>query len=166
MMATADSSACRSGNSRTSQTDSKGMSDMDIQTWVATCAIVIAGLTASYAAAHASRLKRRQWQREELVLRKDVLRRLCGYLYRLTTGRIGQDGEPFVALNEAWIVYADCPKVIEALTMMHRELGEENRLSDNILTVVREMAEITHISVEDLDGFFITNPFVPPITSS
>ena len=139
---------------------------MDFQTWVAACAVVIAGLTALYAAAHASRLQRRQWEREELMLRRDVLRRLCGHLYRLTTGRTGQDGEPFIALNEAWVVYADCPNVIEALTMMHRELGEENRLSDNILTVVREMAEITHISVEDLDGSFITRPFAPHVTSN
>lgn len=41
---------------------------------------------------------------------------------------------------------AMCP-----LTMMHRELGDDNRLSENMLTVVRQMAEFTHISVEDLD---------------
>ena len=80
---------------------------------------------------NAKRLQKRQWERDELSLRRDVLRRLFAYRYRLTESLKGGDGEPFIALNEAWIAYASLPHVTKALRKMHRELGMEGRLSCN-----------------------------------
>ena len=107
-------------------------------------------------------LQQEQWRREEVALRRDVLRRLFAYRYRLTESLKGRDGEPFVALNEAWIVYADFPQVTEALTRMHNELGIEGRLSPNIVALVRAMAEVTNVSVHDLDDNLIERPFTFP----
>ena len=77
---------------------------------------------------NARRLQKRQWERDETNLRRDVLRRLFAYRYRLTESLKGGDGEPFIALNEAWIAYASFPHVTKALTKVHRELGMEGRV--------------------------------------
>ncbi len=103
-----------------------------------------------------------QWKRDELALRRDVLRRLLAYRYRLTKEFLGQDGEPFIALNEAWIVFAGFSEVTAALTTMHDEIGQEGLLIPNIVALVRTMAAASDISVHDLDDAFIENPFSPP----
>ncbi len=111
---------------------------------------------------NARRLQKRQWERDETNLRRDVLRRLFAYRYRLTESLKGGDGEPFIALNEAWIAYASFPHVTKALTKVHRELGMEGRLSRNIAAVVRAMADAVDISLQDLDDRMIEHPFTPP----
>ena len=80
----------------------------------------------------------------------------------LTETRVGRDGEPFVALNEVFVVYADHPPVISALKKMHEELGIQNRLSDNILTLTKAMAKAAKVPIRDLNDEFITRPFTPP----
>lgn len=65
-------------------------------------------------------LQKEQWRREEFSFRCDLLRRLFAYRYRLTESLKGGDGKPFLALNEAIIVYAGFPKASEALKALHQ----------------------------------------------
>ncbi len=61
--------------------------------------------------------------------------------YFLTEDPIGKGGaEPFLALNEAFVVFADSPGVITALRKIHEELGRPDRLNDNIVTLIKKMA--------------------------
>ena len=110
----------------------------------------------------ARRLQEEQWWRSGLEVRRDVLRRLSGYRYRLTEGRMGQDGEPFVALNEAWVVFAEFPEVRSALVKMHMGLGEPDRLSENHVSLVRAMAGVARVPVDDIYDVMLGRPFTPP----
>ena len=132
---------------------------------VAIVAALFAGfstLNACRAIRQAEHLQQEQWKRDELELRRDVFRRLFAYRYRLTESLAGKDGEPFIALNEAFVVYADFPKVTNALTKLHDELESEGQLTLNIIALVRAMADAANISVQDLDDGFIERPFTPP----
>ena len=100
---------------------------MDASTKIAAGALVVALISAGislWAVCESRRLQENQWKHDELVIRRDILRRLAGNCYRLTPEFQGQEGEPFTALNEAWVMYADFPQVIEALDKIHDELGE------------------------------------------
>lgn len=98
---------------------------------------------------------------EETELRRDVLRRIMGYAYRLTEGSQQIDGEPFTALNEALIVFNDCPKVKELIRKFHQELGTPERFSANYLRLIEEMANSSGISIEVGDSNIIEKPFGP-----
>ncbi len=138
---------------------------MDISVYLAPGSLVISLISAVFAGMaliNSRRLQKEQWEQDKLNLRRDVLRRLFAYRYRLTESLMGGDGEPFIALNEARIVYAGFPRVTEALNKMHRELGIEGLLSLNIVALVRAMANAANVSVDDLDESFIERPFTPP----
>ena len=94
--------------------------------------------------------------------KRDVLRRFAGNRYVMVESGLGVQptGEPFVALNEAFVVFAGDSEVIEALETMHAELGRPNRLIDNILTLVKEMAAAADVPI-GLNDSFIERPFVP-----
>ena len=100
---------------------------------------------------------------DTLATKRDVLRRFAGNRYVLTENSgatIQPNGEPFVALNEAFIVFAEDPTVLEALRVMHDQLGQQGRLVDNIVTVVKEMAEVSNVAI-NLNDSFIERPFTP-----
>ena len=103
-------------------------------------------------------------QRENLGDRRDVLRRIMGYSYRLTEGRAGQDGEPFIALNEASIVFAEHREVIDALATLHRGVTKgEGQLEPNLVELVKAMIVASELPPHalDLPEQFLTTPFVP-----
>ena len=64
------------------------------------------------------RLQNRQWRRDEIETRRDVLRRFFAYRYRLTDSLRGTDGEPFIALHEVWIVFAGFPEVTASVSQI------------------------------------------------
>ena len=98
-----------------------------------------------------------------LSTKRDVLRRFVGNRYILTsTQHMGRVGEPFVALNEIFVVYAKHPQVIAALKKMHEEIGAKDRLVDNILTLTKAMAKAAKVPVQELNDEFIARPFTPP----
>ncbi|MDE0132032.1 MAG: hypothetical protein OXM62_04545 [bacterium] len=146
---------------------------METNAWIAAGSMVIAGISAliagisafiAYRAVRESRrLQEKQWRRDELVLRRDVLRRLRGFSYRLTESLQGTDGEPFIALNEAWVVYADFPHVTNALTKMHNELGNKDSLRRNIVRLVGAMSVAAEVTRRGLDDKLIERPFTPPV---
>ena len=103
------------------------------------------------------------YRSDQLAVKRDVLRRFAGNRYVMVENSLGVQptGEPFVALNEAFVVFAGDLKVIEALKTMHAELGRPNRLVDNIVTLVKEMAAAADVPI-GLNDSFIERPFVPP----
>ena len=105
------------------------------------------------------------WQQRRfniLMVKRDVLRRFVGNRYALTESLKGQTGEPFIALNEIFVVYAKDQQVIAALKKMHEELRVSDRLSDNIVTLTKAMAKAAKVPINDLNDEFITRPFTPP----
>ena len=102
-----------------------------------------------------------------LAVKRDVLRRFMGYRYVLTeSGQDhGQGGEPFIALNEIFVVYAKDPLVITALKKMHEEINVQGRLSDNIVTLTKAMAKAAKLPALEVNDQFITIPFTPPAKS-
>ena len=105
-------------------------------------------------------------QRENLEDRRDVLRRIMGYSYRLTEGRTGQDGEPFIALNEASIVFAEHREVIDALKNFHRGVTEEDeQFEPNLVELVKAMIVASELPphAQDLPEQFLLEPFAPRV---
>ena len=93
------------------------------------------------------------------------MRRFVGNRYCLTPGRQSESGEPFIALNEIFIVYARDREVIDAIKKMHEEIHTENRLIDNILTLTKAMAKAAKVPINGLNDNFIEKPFTPPSNS-
>ena len=101
----------------------------------------------------------------ELAMKRDVLRRFAGNRYVMTgTGPgVQPNGEPFVALNEAFIAFAKEEKVLDALKEMHPASGQRAGLVDSIVTLTKRMADATELPFSaKLNDWFIDNPFSPP----
>ena len=130
--------------------------------WVPVGIALISLVISAVAICQTSQFQSQQWEREDLGPKRDVLRRFVTYRYRLTEGLSGTDGEPFVALNEAWVVFADSPEVTKELEILHKELGREGRLPDNIVALVRAMASASGVPLQKFDDEFIKRPFTPP----
>ena len=97
----------------------------------------------------------------ETEIKKDVLRRVVGYRFLLTRrGCVLQNGEPFVSLNEALVVFADEPEVVLAL----RSLASDEPEGGLVPKVIRLMARSAGVplptSVVDDD---IRHPLTPPM---
>ena len=97
--------------------------------WVIITYLITAGI-AVYALAQREQIERERRNREDMALKRDVLRRFVGYSYRLTetmmTRGLSDPGEPFIALNEACIVYHECPAVTEALKQFKDNAGQRH----------------------------------------
>ena len=105
------------------------------------------------------------WQQHSfnvLMIKCDVLRRFVGNRYTLTESLKGQPGEPFIALNEIFVVYSEDQQVIAALKKMHVEIGLSGRLIDNIVTLTKAMARAAKVPIKGLSDEFIARPFTPP----
>ncbi len=99
----------------------------------------------------------RRW--EVRTLKRDVLRRLVGYSYRLTTRLVGTDGEPFVAFNEAAVVYSKHKAVVNALKKMRDRPGV---LENDFVDLVTKMAKAAKIPTDELNHDLLTQPLTPP----
>ena len=96
-----------------------------------------------------------------LEQKRDVLRRFVANRHFLTESlRDSRDGtEPFISLNEMFIVFADSPPVISALKKFRQEL-KQNQV-DHILTLIKAMAIASKVCIDELDDDFISHPFTP-----
>lgn len=101
-------------------------------------------------------------QHTKNLLKRDVLRRLVGNRFVLTKRGVGSKGEPFIALNETFVVYADHPEVISALRKMHENLALPDRMPDNLLSLVKAMAKAANVPIHQLNDDFFLRPFTPP----
>ena len=128
--------------------------DMD-QIVVSLLSGVVGALLATFIQSHLHR------KYDRLQQKRDVLRRFVGNRHLLTRKPVNSNVEPFIALNEIFVVFADCPSVISALRKFHEELGQSNREIDNILTLVKTMATASDVQVVHLNDDFIARPFAP-----
>ena len=105
-----------------------------------------------------------QWKRqsgEEVELRRNILRRIMGYAYRLTEGAEILDGEPFAALNEALVVFSKFPKVKDQLIKFHQESDSPDKFTANYLGLIKEMANCSKVSIDLTDSRILDDPFGP-----
>lgn len=100
-------------------------------------------------------------QQAEYELKHDVLQRIVGHRYILTNVPECYEGEPFIALNEAYVVYADDEEVIAALKKMHKEIYPPEGNMENLLSVVKAMTKAADVPATLLDDEFFLKPFVP-----
>ena len=96
-------------------------------------------------------------RRRERDAKMDVLRRIVGHRYRLTDRHDFVDGEPFIALNEASLMFANDATVVNAL----RALGEDADTSVALTRVVRAIARTIPVNLDD-DYF---HQFPRPLTA-
>ena len=100
-------------------------------------------------------------RRYRLRWKQDVLVRLLGNLHFLTPGWIGRSsGEPYIALNEAYVAFDDSPPVIAALNKFREDLNDNNH--NHLVTVIKAMAKPSGVRFDGLNDVFITHPFGPP----
>ena len=113
---------------------------------------LISGLLGAFAATYYQ-----SWlhQRERS---RDVLARLSGNRHFLTGHRhLYNTAEPFISLNEIFIVFARYPDVISALKKYHRTFS-----LDDLLTIIEAMAAASRVPLDNVDGEFFKAPFTPP----
>jgi len=132
---------------------------MSVSETIATILIsaLVSGLLATCVSFYLNR------QHAKNLLKRDVLRRLVGNRFVLTKPGVGSKGEPFIALNETFVVYADHPEVISALRKMHENLAVPDRLPDNLLSLVKVMAKAARVPIYQLNDDFFLRPFTPPL---
>ena len=116
---------------------------------------LVSGLLATWGSFYLNR------RYSEVEVKRDVLRRFVGSRYHLTGKDIGGEGEPFIALNEVFVVYAEHPQVISTLRKVHEEISMPDRVPDNIVSLVKAMAEAAKVPIRELNDDFITRPFTP-----
>lgn len=121
---------------------------------------LISGLLGSLLGACVSFYLNRRYT--ETAIKRDVLRRFVANRHLLTTHNKSDGGEPFIALNEVFIVYANHSGVISKLKKMQEELGTPERLSDNIVSLIKAMAKAVKVPIGELNDDFLLRPFTPP----
>ena len=101
---------------------------------------------------------RKLWKRQ-------VFAQLVGNRHLLTPALMGTSShEPYIALNQAFVAFADSPSVIDALRKYHSELDlpGRDRNTNNLVALIKEMAKSAGVRFDRLDESFITHPFTPP----
>ena len=85
-----------------------------------------------------------------------------GNRYLSTESFKGQGREMFAALNEAAVVFSDVPQVMAVLEKMHEERNIKGRTADNLITLVKAMAEAAGVPLpKNWNDSFIERPFTP-----
>ena len=83
---------------------------------------------------------------------------LSGYRYLLVPPWIWRNsGEPYIALNEAFVAFDDSPPVIDAL-----EKYRVDRNNNNLVTLFKAMFKSSGVHFDHLNDDFIIHPLGPP----
>ena len=81
---------------------------------------------------------------------------------RNARAKAGVSREPFIALNELFAAFDDSPSVIDALRTYHSEMNmPADRKINNLVTLIKAMANSSGISLNDLNDSFLTSSFIP-----
>jgi len=97
--------------------------------------------------------------RDRRKLKKDVLRRLVGHRYIFTDdfhSELPPSGEPFVALNEAIVVFANDKEVLDALVQVRTTGGGGEQLT----ALIKRMASAAGVEFRFDDAIFV-RPLTP-----
>ena len=134
----------------------------DINPWIVAILLSVTALATSTAAVIGTLSHRLQRRKEKLEAKRDVLRRIVGNRFYLTEGAngVGPDGEPFVALNEAAVVYHDDSDAITALKKFHKSLSGQN-ISRDLPVLIGALSKSAKVDYK-IGTYFISRPFTPP----
>ncbi len=93
-------------------------------------------------------------------LKFETLKKIIGYRMFLLDNEINEKNKEFYgALNEIFITFNNNKKVIEALEVMHKDLGEKHKLLDNLIKLIKEMCKVLNIRLDYFNESFIAKPF-------
>lgn len=93
----------------------------------------------------------------------DCFRRLLGSRYALTLGVHSDSARDtfFQALDEVVVIFASVPTVVTALRKLLDDSEHSALLHDNLITLIREMADHLDIDSKGINDSFFLKPFVP-----
>ena len=118
---------------------------------------LIGAVLATYLNSHLFRKHHR------LSLKRDVLVRLVGNRHLFIGSLRTENSEPFVSLNQAFVVFEDSANVISALKDLHGATGTDGTGSadDKMVTLIKAMAKASGIGINNLNDSFLLTPFTP-----
>lgn len=107
-------------------------------------------------------------RKDELMLRRDTLRRLVGNYYSLSSELVENSPsrvEFFIALNESSIVFSEFPRVICFIRKMKSDIelrrsGNSNNdnFIENYIALIKEMARASKLPFSKLDENLLEAP--------
>ena len=122
--------------------------------------VLLAGLLASFLAPFVDSVLDQRSYREQR--KRDVFARFVGNRHYLAGACRGKSSaEPFIALNEMFVVFDDSPLVISTLNKLRQEIDQPGRDLDNMVTLIKEMARSSKIRLNNLNDDFFLTPFTP-----
>lgn len=122
--------------------------------------VLLAGLLASFLVPFVESFVDQRNYRDQR--KRDVFARFVGNRHYLTDACRGESSaEPFIALNEAFVVFDDSPSVIATLNKLIQETDQPGRDLDNMVTLIKEMAKSSKIRLHNLNDDFFLTPFTP-----
>ena len=95
-----------------------------------------------------------------LSMKRDVLVRFVGNRHLFNHTLRIDNNEPFVSLNQTFVVFEDSPVVISALKELHGALGTD-RVDDKMISLIKAMADASGIRNNNLNDSFLLTPFIP-----
>ena len=120
--------------------------------------IVVAVLSAMVVAIATHWATKRREQRNE---KRAVLQRLCRDRAHILGLMTGDATERYDALNEVPIAYADAPAVLAAIRQLYEQRQQPERLRDNLVTLIKDMAKNAGVDLSPLNDSFLLEPFTP-----
>ena len=136
--------------------------------WIAGATIItalsttIAAGVAAYSARGIWRSYRLQERKEKIDIKKDVLRRIVGNRFYLTqVDKMSVMGEPFVALNEACVVFSDDLEAMKSLRAFD-EAKPPEKITVYFPKLIESLSAAAEVDGFELGGYFIDHPFAPP----
>ena len=99
--------------------------------------------------------------RDQLELKRDVLRRFMGYRWQLTPGGKPGDGLVYTALNEIPVVFAGDDDVEGAFDAFYNEVVEERSLTKTLAPLARAMAKSARVPHRRWSQVLIERPLTP-----
>ena len=115
--------------------------------WLSIITLMLSGVVSAFVSSHLHDT----WSEDRWKL--EVFQRIVGNSHFAATGSEGPSGEPYVALNEVSVVFANDTEVISALEKLHREKDGES-----LIDLCKAMAEALKLP---LNEEFIAGPLTP-----
>lgn len=95
-----------------------------------------------------------------LSMKRDVLVRFVGNRHLFISDYRTNNNEPFISLNQAFVVFEDSPAVMSALKDLHESVRTEF-VNDKMVSLIKEMSKASRIDINNLNDSFLLNPFTP-----
>ncbi len=101
-------------------------------------------------------------KRDHLELKRDVLRRVAGYRWHLTSGHQKSDSPVFTALNEIFVVFAGDKNVECEIKRFHETLQLRGFRPEDLPPLLEAMARSAEVPRKRWSDNLLKSPFTPP----